>query len=375
MKIPLMDLHRQYEQIKPAIDFTIQRCLDQASFVGGAEKEAFEKEYAAAMGAQFCIGVGNGTDSLFLLLKARGIGPGDEVLVPANSFIATSEMVSAAGAVPVFCDVDEKTFNLDFQQAEKILKARGGKIKAIFPVHLYGRMTDMDAVMDLCKRYNLFCVEDSAQAHMAKWNGKKAGTIGHAGSYSFYPGKNLGAYGDAGAIVTNDEALAARVRKLANHGRIGKYDHDIEGYNSRLDTIQAAVLRVKLRYLSDWTEERKNRAHTYDELLKDIPGLIRPELPPREQHVFHLYVVRVPQRDEVLKQLKEKGVEASVHYPISLPLLQAYASGGHKPEHFPVASKLQNEILSLPLFPEITLEEQQYVAKTLKDILSSLSRS
>ncbi|MBX2989395.1 MAG: DegT/DnrJ/EryC1/StrS family aminotransferase [Bdellovibrionaceae bacterium] len=376
-KVPFMDLKRQYERIRGEIDEAIARTLQGASFIGGPDKEAFEKEFAAACGAKFCVGVANGTDSLFLILKAAGLGAGAEVLVPANSFIATSEMVTAAGATPVFVDVDETTFNLDLNRVEELFRARGhkagGKIRAVIPVHLYGRMVDMDRLMDLCRRHEIFCLEDSAQAHGARWKGGIAGSLGHAGSFSFYPGKNLGAYGDAGAVTTNDEELATRVRKLANHGRIAKYDHDIEGYNSRLDGLQAAVLRVKLRHLTAWTETRKDRARRYDQLLKDTPKLILPELPPREEHVFHLYTVRVPKRDQVHAELKNRGIEASVHYPVALPFLKAYERFQHRPADFPVAARLQGEILSLPFFPEMTDEEQDRVAATLKEVLSSLS--
>lgn len=376
-KIPLIDLKRQYETIRPEIDAAMAKCLADTTFIGGPDKDAFEKEYAAAMGAKFCIAVANGTDSLFLALKARGIGSGDEVLVPANSFIASSEMVSAAGARPVFVDITAQTFNMDLDQAEKILSTkahtRGGKIRAIIPVHLYGRIMDMDRVMQLCQKYDLFCLEDSAQAHGAKWNGKTAGSWGHAGSFSFYPGKNLGAYGDAGALTTSDEELAQRMRKFANHGRIAKYDHDMEGYNSRMDGLQAAILRVKLRHLPKWTEARRDRAENYQKILTGTANLTLPELPPREQHVYHMYVVRVPQRDRVLAELKARGIEGSVHYPVALPLLKAYASYGHTAADFPVAAKLQSEILSLPLFPEMTADEQNIVAHELKEILRGLS--
>lgn len=375
-KVPMIDLKRQYQSLRPEIDEAIQRVLTNTSFIGGPDKEAFEKEYAQMFGAKFCIGVGNGTDSLFLALKAFGIGPGDEVLVPANSFIATSEMVSATGATPIFCDVEDKTFLMNLDLVEKAFKEQsvkaGGRLRAVIPVHLYGRIMDMKRLMALCSEYDIFCLEDVAQAHLARRDGKIAGTWGHAGSFSFFPGKNLGAYGDAGALITDDEKLATQIRKLANHGRIGKYDHEMEGYNSRLDGLQAAVLRVKLTHLEKWTRQRQERAQRYAQILKSIPQVVLPELPPAGEHVFHWYVIRVPHRDQVLSTLKARGIEAGIHYPTALPFLKAYEHLRFSAKDFPVSYRHQGEILTLPFFPEMTDEEQDHVAQVLKEILSSL---
>ncbi len=375
MKIPLMDIQAQYLSVKNEIDEVVHKVMNEAGFIGGPEKDNFEKEYSELFGARHTIGVGNGTDAIFLVLKALGIGPGDEVVTAANSFIASSEAVTAVGAKVVFCDVDEKTFLMDLNKLEDILKKKsvrsGGKIKAVLPVHLYGRVCDMSKIMELAEKYGVKVIEDTAQAHLAKWNGKTAGTFGAAGTFSFYPGKNLGAFGDAGAVVTNDTDLAEKIRKLANHGRAhkAKYEHEIEGFNSRLDSLQAAVLRVKLRHLKKWTEARQEKAQTYDRMLNSLENVIRPEIPGKDQHVFHLYVVRVRNRDEVYQNLQKKNVLAGIHYPIALPYLKAYEYMGHSAGDFPVALKLSKEILSLPLYPEMTLEAQSEVVRSLKESL------
>jgi len=371
MNIPFMDLQKQYLSIQPEIDQAIQNVLASCEFIGGPAKTLFEENFARACGVKGCLGVGNGTDAIYLALMAMGVGLGDEVVVPALTFIATSEAVSVCGAKPIFVDVDEKTFLMDIEKLSGLLKtgakSRGGKIKAIIPVHLYGRICDMTQIMQLAAEYDVLVLEDSAQAHLAEWQGKRTGGHGHMATFSFYPGKNLGAYGDAGAIVSNDLDLLTKAKKLANHGRVSKYDHEIEGFNSRIDGLQAAVLDVKLRYLEDWTNKRYEAALRYDEMLKPLAGqVVLPEVPPRGQRVFHLYVIQVKNRDQVQKNLEASGVQTIVHYPIALPNLKAYASYGHKPSDFPVASRMQNQILSLPLFPEITREQQAYVAEALK---------
>lgn len=373
MKIPLMDLHRQYQSIKPEINNAIQSVLDSCNFVGGPEKENFEKEFAEALRSKFCVGVANGTDAISICLKTLGVGPGDEVVTAANSFIASSEAITSIGARVRFLDVDEKTFHINLNHLEDLLKKEGpqagGKIKAVIPVHLYGRIVNMEGLMSLARRYQVKVIEDTAQAHLAELAGRTAGTWGDMSTFSFYPGKNLGAYGDAGAILTQDESLAKLARKIANHGRTQKYDHDMEGFNSRLDSLQAAVLRVKLRKLPAWTQKRCDVALWYDSHLKSL-DLIRPEIPPEKQHVFHLYVVRVHNRDAIFQKMKNAGIEVGIHYPIILPALEAYKYLGHKPQQdFPVAYRLQSEILSLPLFPEISEQELQIVTETLQKSL------
>ena len=375
MEIPLMDIQAQYLSVKEEIDQAVQKIIHQAQFIGGEEKDLFESEYSKAFGVQHTIGVANGTDAIFLVLKALGIGPGDEVVTAANSFISSSEAITACGARVVFCDVDESSSLMDLNLLEKILKKysvkSGGKIKAVLPVHLYGRILDMTALMGLASAYEVKVIEDTAQAHLARWQGQCAGTFGVAGTFSFYPGKNLGAFGDAGAVVTNDAELAQKVRKLANHGRISKYDHDMEGFNSRLDTLQAAVLRVKLRHLPKWTLARQKKAQNYHHLLEKLPQVLRPVMPPQEQHVFHLYVTHVDRRDHVLEELKKKNIQAGIHYPIALPFLKAYSYLKHQPQDFPVAHRLQGRALSLPLYPEMTDHQQNFVAQSLKEVLGS----
>lgn len=370
MKVPFMDLHIQYINLRTEINSAMQRVLDSSEFIGGSEKNQFEKSFAETCGVSGCVGVGNGTDAISISLRALGIGLGDEVIVPAFTFIASSEAVSAVGAKPVFVDVDLKTFLIDLQKLEDILRvracSRGGKVKAVIVVHLYGRISNMTEVGQLAQKYQITIIEDSAQAHMAEWHGQRAGSYGRISTFSFYPGKNLGAFGDAGAIVSNDADLLLRARKIANHGRISKYDHEVEGFNSRLDGLQAAVLNVKLKYLPQWTRQRYMAALVYDELFasKNISA-VRPEIPTQGQHVFHLYVMRVKNREEVIKKMANAGVQVVVHYPIALPNLKAYASMGHSPSDFKVASQLQNEVLSLPIYPEITREQQAYVAEKL----------
>ena len=375
MDIPLMDIQAQYLSVKLEIDQAVQKVIHQAQFVGGEEKDLFEQEFSAAMGVKQTIGVGNGTDAIFLILKALGIGQGDEVVTAANSFIASSETITACGARVVFCDIDESSSLMDLNLLENILKKysvkSGGKIKAILPVHLYGRVLDMTAVMGLAHKYDVKVIEDTAQAHLARWQGQCAGTFGHAGTFSFYPGKNLGAFGDAGAVVTNDLDLAAKIRKLANHGRISKYDHDMEGFNSRLDTLQAAVLRVKLRHLPKWTLARQQKAQKYHQLLEKLPQVLRPVMPPSEQHCFHLYVTHLENRDQVLEGLKKKNIHAGIHYPIALPFLKAYSYLKHQPDDFPVSFRLQSRALSLPLYPEMTGEQQDYVVQSLGQVLAT----
>lgn len=363
-----MDLKKQYQQIQSEIDVKLKQIFTECSFIGGVEKDSFEKEYAQLMGAKHCIAVANGTDALFLIMKAMGIGKGDKVITVANSFIASSETISAVGAIPVFVDVDEKNFLIDLNKLETLLseKAQSENIRAIVLVHLYGHIVDMPKLLKITERFNVKVIEDCAQSHLASIDGKKSGTWGVAGSFSFYPGKNLGAAGDAGAIVTDNDELAVKIRMLANHGRIDKYNHIMEGFNSRLDSIQAAILRIKLKHIGAWTEKRKEKAHIYNELLNGISGVVKPQLPIREQHVFHLYTVRVKNRDEVVKKMKEKGIEVGVHYPIMLPALKAYDYLGYKESDFPVAARLQNEIMSLPLYPEITLEQQKHVVEVLR---------
>jgi dTDP-4-amino-4,6-dideoxygalactose transaminase len=361
MKIPFVDLRMQYLSIKDEIDQAVNNVIMDSAFIGGKYLKVFENNFANFIGTKHCVGVGNGTDALFIALKALGIRGGDEVITVANSFIATSEAITATGARVVFVDCDEATYNIDVR---KIENAVSKKTKAIIPVHLYGQPADMDAVLGIAKRHSLFVIEDSAQAHGAIYKDKGVGSFGDCACFSFFPGKNLGAYGDAGAIVTNNDALALKIRKFANHGRVEKYNHEFEGFNSRLDGLQAAILDVKLKYLDKWTDRRRAVAEMYNKGLRDIA--IIPAVLPDVRHVYHLYVIRIKERAKVKIVLEKKGVSTGIHYPIPLPLLSAYGYLGHKPDDFPVSYMLKDEILSLPISSDITDEQVCYVIEQLK---------
>ncbi len=349
-EIPFVDLYAQYLSIKDEVDEAIRKTIKNASYIGGDVVTRFENSFADYLGIKHMIGCANGTDSIEILLKAFEIGAGDEVIVPAISWISTSEAVSSTGATPVFVDIEEDYFTINPLLIEKAITA---KTKAIIPVHLYGHPADMPAIMKIAETYRLIVIEDCAQAHGAKINGQKTGTFGHAGSFSFYPGKNLGAYGDAGCMVTNDDLIARKARMIANHGQQGKHHHIIEGRNSRLDGMQAAILMAKLPHLDQWTEARISNAGLYHQLLEG-KRINRPLTKENYKHVFHLYVVRTGQRDELQKKLSAEGIGTSVHYPVALPFLPCYSRFQYKPEHFPVAYLYQNQILSLPMFPELT---------------------
>ncbi len=367
MNVPFVDLKAQYRTIKTEIDRAISDVIEDAAFVGGKYVDAFEKDFARYCGATHCVGVGNGTDALCLTLRGLGIGPGDEVITAANSFIATSEAVTLSGARVVFADCDLSTRNIDCERVRRVITSR---TRAIIPVHLYGLPADMPELTAVARERGLYLIEDAAQAHGAEVHGKRVGTWGHAACFSFYPGKNLGAYGDGGAVVTDDSSLADKIRLLSNHGRMGKYDHEIEGTNSRLDGLQAAILRVKLRFLDQWVAARRAAARAYTRLL-DGSGIVLPAEMDGFKHVYHLYVVRVPDRDRVMKALAEKGIAAGIHYPTPLPMLQAYRHLGHTTADFPAAVRCSQEILSLPMFPELTMEQITYVSDVLRAARSS----
>ncbi len=368
MKVPFADLKKQYDSIKSEIDDAVRNVIADAAFVGGKYTKEFEDNFAEYCGTSHCVGVGNGTDAIYITLKALGIKAGDEVITVANSFIATSEAITLTGARVVFVDCDPDSYNID---PTKIKRAITSKTKAIIPVHLYGQPADMVSVMDIARAYGLFVVEDAAQAHGAELDGRRVGTFGNAACFSFYPGKNLGAYGDAGAIVTNDNDLAIKCRMIANHGRAKKYDHDFEGINSRLDGLQAAILNAKLRHLDEWTEKRRQAAALYDDRLKDC--LIRyPRVSAGKKHVYHLYVVRVPDREKVQTALSESGISTGIHYPIALPNLKAYRYLGKSPDDYPVASQYSKEVLSLPMFPELQEDQINYVCGHLKKAIGIL---
>ncbi len=366
MRIPLVDLKAQYLSIREEIDAAITGVLTSTTFIGGPFVKSFEKAFAELCNVKHCVGVANGTDALFISLKALGIGNGDEVVTAANSFIATSEAITMAGAKVVFVDINPSTYNIDVNGVEDVITER---TKAIIPVHLYGQPADMDPILDLAERYNLRVIEDAAQAHGAVYRGRKVGTLGDMACFSFYPGKNLGAYGDGGAIVTNDDEFARKARMLGNHGRVGKYDHEIEGVNSRLDALQAAILETKLRHLPYWNERRRENAHAYNQHLKDT-DVITPVEIQNVRAVYHLYVVRVKRglRTKIRDHLESNGITTGIHYPTALPNLKAYAYLQWNENDFPEATRASREILSLPMFPELGESQIKYVADTIKEL-------
>jgi dTDP-4-amino-4,6-dideoxygalactose transaminase len=411
MNIPLVDLKTQYQSIRLDIQREINEVLENAAYICGAKVKRFEEDFARLHNVRYCLGVSSGTDALHLAMWALAIGRGDEVIVPVNTYIATSETVSLTGAKPMFVDCDRDSYNINANLIEQVVTPR---TKAIIPVHLYGQSADMEQILDIAQRHSLLVIEDAAQAHLAEYypekagirneksevgnqksevsnrtsqirnsesdisnpqfpsrgegkkNGIKVGSMGTVGCFSFYPGKNLGAYGEAGAAVTNDEELYQKMLRLRQHGAVVKYCHDIEGHNYRMEEIQGAVLGVKLKHLGDWTEKRRKNATLYNEMLADVEDVITPKEMEYAKHVYHLYVVQVPERDRVQVALKDAGVETGIHYPIPLGEQPAYAHLGHKPEDFPVSHMLGRRILSLPMFPELSESQIEYVVGSLK---------
>jgi dTDP-4-amino-4,6-dideoxygalactose transaminase len=363
MKIQFVDLHAQYLTIKVEIDAAIAQVIRESSYVRGPFVEKFEKDYAALYGVPRCISCANGTDALYIAMKMMGVGPGDEVITTAHSWIATSETITQAGARVVFVDTDQDTFTID----PKLIAAKiTARTKGIIPVHLYGQAADMGPIMEIARQHNLWVLEDCAQSHLARYQGKLTGTFGRVASFSFYPGKNLGAYGDAGAIITGDAELARSMTCYARHGGVTKGEHEIEGINSRLDGIQAAVLGVKLPHLQQWTHARQRVAARYNSLLTGVGDIVIPAVASGREHVYHLYVIRTDRRDDLMRFLKERGVPTVLNYPVALPFLKAYAYLGATPADFPVAHANQSRILSLPIYPEMTDDMVVYVAEQIK---------
>lgn len=365
MKVPFVDLDAQYQSIKTEIDAAIAAVIKSAAFIGGQYVKQFENEFAEYCRAKYCVGVGNGTDAIYIALRALGIGPGDEVVTVANSFIATSEAITMTGARVVFVDCDPQTYNIDCEKVTTVITPR---TKAIVPVHLYGQSVDINALKTIAQAHDLFIVEDAAQAHGAEYNGCRVGTLGDAACFSFFPGKNLGAYGDAGAIVTNDASLADKCRMIANHGRLKKYNHEFEGVNSRLDGLQAAILSVKLKHLDTWTHRRRDNAALYKEYLNDS-GVPSPYVAPNVKHVYHLFVVQVSNRDAIQQHLSSKGIATGIHYPIPLPNLMAYRYLEYNMSNFPNATELSKKILSLPMFAELQRKQIEYVCTELQQAI------
>ncbi|MBT1690187.1 DegT/DnrJ/EryC1/StrS family aminotransferase [Dawidia soli] len=364
MKVPFIDLHAQYMSIQPEVDTEVKDVLLQASYIGGHAVKGFEAQFAKALQINHCIGVGNGTDALYTILAALDLPAGAEVITPAMSWISSAETITQAGARVVFCDVDPVTYTLDpLRVAEKITD----RTAAVVVVHLYGQSAPMAALAALCRQHTLHLIEDCAQAHFTRDGERYAGTWGDAAAFSFYPTKNLGAYGDAGCIVTRHETLAQRMRRLANHGALVKDDHLFEGFNSRLDALQAAILSVKLRHLPRWNARRIALSDLYKGLLQGVEEIVLPVVRPDTVHTYHIYAIRARHRDALKQYLEANGILTVVHYPVALPNLPAYHSLGHHPEDFPVSSRLQGEVLSLPIYPELTEEQVRYVCKNILD--------
>jgi len=363
VKVPFLDLKAQYNAIRGEINSAIQEVLESTAFAGGPYVAKFEEQFAAYCGTRYAVGVGNGTDALWLVMLAKGIGPGDEVITVPNTFIATAEAVSLCGAKPVFVDVDPRTYTMDPAGLKRAITAR---TKAIIPVHLFGQTADMDPLLAIAREHGLMVIEDACQAHGAQYKGRIAGSMGVAGCFSFYPGKNLGAYGEAGAVVTDDQELAAKIKVLREHGQPRKYIHSVIGWNARMDGIQGAILSVKLRHLPAANEARRAHARQYSELLSGVAGIVLPVEMPVAKHVYHIYAIRSKKRDELISRLAARDIACGIHYPVPLHLQEAYASLGLPMGTYPVAEVSAQEFVSLPMYPELSVEQIAYVCHEIK---------
>ena len=366
MKIPFVDLHQQYLSIKSELDNAITEVIANSDFIRGKHMVPFEEEFASAVGTKHCLSCANGTDALYIAMRALGVGIGDEVITTAHTWISTTETITQTGARVVFCDTDERTFNMDANLIEAKITE---KTKGIIVVHLCGQPAEVESIRKIADSRGLWLIEDCAQAHLAKLGGQTVGTFGDVSTFSFYPGKNLGAMGDAGAIVTNRDDLAQWMTLFSRHG--GKGNHEIEGINSRLDGLQAAVLRVKLPHLPDWTCKRQEAADFYNELFAEVDEITVPYVADNREHVYHLYMIKTEKRDQLRKYLGEHGIPSVINYSRALPYYKAYEYLGHLPEDFPRAYANQSRILSLPIFPEITREQQVYVVDWVKEFIAA----
>lgn len=363
MRVPFLNLKAQYESIADEVQSSILEVLSKCAFSGGPYVEKFEEEFAAFCGSRWAAGVGSGTDALWLTLLALGVGPGDEVVTVPNSFIATAEAISLCGARPVFVDIDEASFTMD---PALLAKAITERTKVIIPVHLYGQTADMDPILAVADRYGIAVLEDACQAHGAEYKGRRAGSLGHAACFSFYPGKNLGAYGEAGCVVSNDEYLVKKIKMLRDHGQSSKYYHNVIGTNGRMDGIQGAVLTVKLKYLHKWNDLRRSHALLYRRELMEVSGIKVPREMDYANHVYHVFAVRCKKREEIKKSLNHSGIECGVHYPVPIHLQEAYIAEGQALRRYPIAELCAQELLSLPMFPELTEEEIRYICQEFK---------
>ncbi len=368
MNLQLVDLVNQYKKIKPEIDAAIQSVLDTGHFILGKTVSDFESNTANYLGAKHAIGCASGTDALQVALMALDIGPGDEVITTPFTFVATVETIALLGAKPVYVDIESDTFNID---TTKIESAITKNTKAIIPVHLYGHAANMDPIMEIAKKHKLFIIEDTAQAMGTEYKGKKVGTIGDIGCISFFPSKNLGAYGDAGMVVTNNDQLAEKLRMIIVHGSKVRYYHEILGVNSRLDSIQAAILNVKLKYLDEWNDIRRKAAEIYNKLFENTPA-ITPKVKDYTKHIFHQYTLRVPQRDKLAEYLKSKGIPHAIYYPVPLHKQQAYIKYVSPEIKLPVTEQMSSEVISLPMHTELTFEMQAYIASEVKNFLNTI---
>lgn len=364
MKVPFVDLAAQHSAIGDELHEAISAVMTRCDFILGRDMGLFEEEFAAYCGVPHAIGLDSGTSALELILRAYDIGPGDEVITAANTFIATTFAISYTGATPVLIEVDPSTYNIDPARLEVAITAR---TKAIIPVHLYGQPADMDSILDVARQHDLIVIEDACQAHGARYKAARVGAFGHAAAFSFYPAKNLGALGDGGMAVTKDPEIARSIRMLRDYGQRAKYQHVVRGYNRRLDTVQAAVLRVKLRYLDAWNDARRGHARHYNELLAQIPGIVIPDVPDYATPVYHLYVIRVDQRDSLRAALQEKGISTGIHYPIPIHLQDAYRDLGYPVGSFPITERYAGQTLSLPMYAELTSEQIVYVAEAIRE--------
>lgn len=363
MKVPFLDLKAQYESIKDEIDNATARVLDSCAFAGGPFVEKFEDEFAQFCGSEYAIGVGSGTEALWLALMVLGIGKGDEVITVPNTFIATVEAILFCGASPVFVDIDEKTYNMDVDQLERAIT---NDTKAVIPVHIFGQPADMDPIIEVAKRHNLYVVEDACQAHGAEYKGKRVGAIGDLGCFSFYPGKNLGAYGEAGAIVCNNLDWASKLRMFRDHGQMNKYNHKMIGWNARMDGLQGAILSVKLPHLQKWNNLRRKCANIYNELLKDLGGIITPFEADYAKHVFHVYAIRTKNRNCMLHDLPNHGIHIGIHYPHPLHFQDPLLPFSKRNGSYPIAEQCADEFLSLPIFPELSESQIDWVVENIK---------
>lgn len=363
MKIPFVDLQSQYLSIKPEIDHAVNAVIQETAFIGGKYVRQFEDDFASIYGVSNVISCANGTDSLYIIMKQLGIGAGDEVITVANSWISSSETISQTGARPVFVDIHPDFYSMDESKLEEAITS---KTKAVIVVHLHGQMCDLQAIKEICDRRKIYLIEDCAQSHFSSFKGVRAGLTGIAASFSFYPGKNLGAYGDAGCIITNDNSLAQQFRMYANHGALKKHQHEIEGINSRMDGIQAAILSAKLPFIESWTSRRIQNAQLYDQYLCEVPQIVLPRVRKDSVHSFHLYVIRTDQRDELMIHLKNNGIETAIHYPTALPNLKCYQYLEYQSDRFPIATAYQSKILSLPMYPELTESMIAFIAEQIK---------